>query len=726
MGVSREDLKRAGAALLASAAVTTLVFLTRPTIFEGVDFVRLHLINGQYAATRVAQGELPLWNPYVGLGRPFLADIETAFFYPPNAIHLVLDPVTSLALLAVLHGALGLLAMRSFCRHLGATSGAAWVGGLVWLASAPHVERLLAGQSPFAWGIAYVPLAFLAARSAQDDASLRSLARLALVLCLQLLAGHPQIAWITWFGLAWFALGRTRARTGTSGVAIAVRSLAILALALAWAFALGAIQLLPFAELASHGNRSRPSLEFAASGAVGAADWASLVLVPRFSEQYQLYVGMVALLAGVCGLLAIDDPDRRGLLAVAVAAGAFAAGQATPFFRWFYWLVPGVSSFRIPARAGVLVCFALVAAAAAHASSPEASRRRWILPAATLLALAAALVAHGATLEGPGRHFGWSLGLIAGSAGALAWWWRGTVQSRRPAAGVVLVLLIVADLGTAIAAHKGSIEGRDELRGEPALVQTLTEAGLFDRSGVPPRISVPYWIVRDNAGSLYGYSTFTGYVSLTLGRVWAYLHDVLGIPRPDMENTYPAKEIYFRGPFPYTTMNLRLGFDPRTNELVVRQAPDPRAYLVSRARVVRDWPEALRLMVAGHDPHREALVEEPLALSAPGEETKPVKASITRFTPEVVVVDVETDAPAVLVLAEAWFPGWQATVNGKPAPCVPANVWMRAVPVPAGRSEVRLTFRSTYLVAGAGISLVSLLALGAAVRFRVRSFAPGA
>jgi len=47
-------------------------------------------------------------------------------------------------------------------------------------------------------------------------------------------------------------------------------------------------------------------------------------------------------------------------------------------------------------------------------------------------------------------------------------------------------------------------------------------------------------------------------------------------------------------------------------------------------------------------------------------------------------------------------------VNGLPAPCIPANSWMRAVPVPAGKSQVVLTFHSTYLALGAVISLATL------------------
>jgi len=57
-------------------------------------------------------------------------------------------------------------------------------------------------------------------------------------------------------------------------------------------------------------------------------------------------------------------------------------------------------------------------------------------------------------------------------------------------------------------------------------------------------------------------------------------------------------------------------------------------------------------------------------------------------------------------------------VNGAPAPCIPANAWMRAVAVPAGRSGVLLTFRSTYLAAGAATSLLAL-ALIAGLLLRV-------
>jgi tetratricopeptide (TPR) repeat protein len=68
---------------------------------------------------------------------------------------------------------------------------------------------------------------------------------------------------------------------------------------------------------------------------------------------------------------------------------------------------------------------------------------------------------------------------------------------------------------------------------------------------------------------------------------------------------------------------------------------------------------------------------------------------------------VDAKERGLLVLAEAWYPGWRAEVDGQPASCVPANIWMRAVPVPSGKHQVRVYFRQNYLVAGLVVSIVS-------------------
>jgi hypothetical protein len=218
-----------------------------------------------------------------------------------------------------------------------------------------------------------------------------------------------------------------------------------------------------------------------------------------------------------------------------------------------------------------------------------------------------------------------------------------------------------------------------------------------------------------------GWSTPYGYSALALQRVWNYMHSVLGVRAPVSANTFPSHALAGYGPFPYNSMALVAGHSTGKGALVFNTKPDPRAYLATAARTVRDFEEATTLMRAGHDFHHVALVEDPEALLDPSETTPTQNgeqgAAIVGFAPERIVIATTSTVPALLVLAEPWFPGWTARVNGVPAPCMPVNAWMRATPVPAGRSEVVMTFRSTYLLWGMLISLAALVVVSGLLIF---------
>jgi hypothetical protein len=273
---------------------------------------------------------------------------------------------------------------------------------------------------------------------------------------------------------------------------------------------------------------------------------------------------------------------------------------------------------------------------------------------------------------------------------------------------VLLVALTAVDLTLAARALKQDNRETIGLEPEAALRRTLVAEGDLGPGLPPPRVFVPE--LRENAGMVRGFSMPYGYSALAPGRVWRYLHERLGVAPPTVMTTFPSDALAEHGPIPYDSMALVMGTDPRSGMLVKPGITDPRAYVATAARLVRDDREATALMRAGHDFHRTALVESSLSLPRQAE-TVETKASITRFAPERISVAVESAVPGLLVLAEPWFPGWSALVNGAPAPCVPANAWMRAVPVPAGTSEVVLTFHSTYLVCGGLLSLLALAAI---------------
>jgi len=723
--VAKKDTSRAHEASgigLAALLVTTLAFLTPPTLFEGLDWGELHLPNRRFLAQSLGSGRLPLWNPYVALGRPFLADVETAVFYPPNLIYVVLDPSVALALLTAAHVVLAGAGMLRLGRLLGAERWASAIAALSFVLGAPIAARLAAGQVAYAHAACYLPLIFALGAEMQHSFSWARLARLAAALGLQLLCGHPQIAWVTWLGLVAFLAGRAGSRP------IAWRSWLEGAGGLAAAFALGlglaGIMLGPFLELVTQGNRAQPTLAFAAGGAMEWSHWISLFLpngnTKLFYWESNQYMGLLAAAVGLAGLLRGRDANARGLAAVASVGALVAAGPRTPVFGVLYSVLPGIALFRIHARAAILVSFALTVGGALFLSHPPQGPRRKQLLAVSLAipVLAVGLAWFWRPLPIPRSLLLGRLALIVAVAilGFLA------VSEEHPlrrASLLGLPMVVVADLLTAQLATKTAwLWPVPPTSGtEKRLASRLAEAGLLRPGLAPPRIAVPRIAARENAAMAYGWASVAGYNALTLDRVWRYLHLTLGVEPSVDKNTYVSARVYEHGPFPYREAALVAGWDPKTSAIALRPTSDPRAYVVGKVRPVRDWHEALTFLRGGHDVHREALVEA-RDLAATGslrpETIVRGRATILSFEPERIVIGAETSEPALLVLKEAWYPGWRAWVDGRPAPCVAANAWMRAVPLPAGTHDVRLEYRSRFLGAGAATSVVSaaLLLLG--------------
>jgi uncharacterized membrane protein YfhO len=72
-------------------------------------------------------------------------------------------------------------------------------------------------------------------------------------------------------------------------------------------------------------------------------------------------------------------------------------------------------------------------------------------------------------------------------------------------------------------------------------------------------------------------------------------------------------------------------------------------------------------------------------------------------------VRVQAPASGFVVLADTYYPGWRAMVDGAEARLLRANYSMRAVPVPEGVHEVRFRYEPRLLYLGAGVSLATTL-----------------
>jgi hypothetical protein len=90
---------------------------------------------------------------------------------------------------------------------------------------------------------------------------------------------------------------------------------------------------------------------------------------------------------------------------------------------------------------------------------------------------------------------------------------------------------------------------------------------------------------------------------------------------------------------------------------------------------------------------------------------------ITHYDPQRVVIETELTRPGLLVLSDAWFPGWKAVVTSSgqsnEAPIYRTNRVFRGVWLPAGKQTVEFRFQPQSFFRGAAISLVSGAALAA-------------
>lgn len=411
-------------ALLALTVIFFWKIALTNLILAGVDVLTYFTPFKAYAAEALRAGHLPLWNPYLFMGVPFLANIQTAVLYPLNLPLIWLSPPKMVAYSIVIHVFLGALFAYLYGRlSLGLGPFGALVTAMVFAFSGflgARVEHLT-HLNVYIW----LPLLFLLldlTRPPNPSPSpqlgevgvgkgvkvgsrrfLPALAGLSLAIALQFTAGHLQASYINLFALGLYALLRPLPRLQIKplqGFTLG-RNLLVYALSVGLGMALAAVQLLPSYELSRLSVRSgglpyreavsfslRPHLILYSLLPPFGEDLSQVFGGESFSE-YVGYVGVLALFLALVGVLGRWRYDRTLFFVFLGAVGLFLAlGIANPAYFIFYKLVPGFALFRAPARwlhlynTAVAVLAGLGADFLAY-SLPEKARiagyKRWLM-----------------------------------------------------------------------------------------------------------------------------------------------------------------------------------------------------------------------------------------------------------------------------------------------------------------------------------------------------------
>jgi hypothetical protein len=157
----------------------------------------------------------------------------------------------------------------------------------------------------------------------------------------------------------------------------------------------------------------------------------------------------------------------------------------------------------------------------------------------------------------------------------------------------------------------------------------------------------------------------------------------------------------------------------------------PRAFIVHRVRFAADGRSLYNDLRTGRiDVHTEAVLPVEYKESVPTDLVRLPEAggvSVARVVEQRanrLRVQVNAAEQGLLVLTDTWYPGWQARVDGRPAPLYRADVTFRAVPVPRGEHEVDFLFLPRSWILGATITLLTTAVIAAATLARLRGGKP--
>ena len=684
-----------------------------------------------FAATSMAMGHLPLWNPYTFGGMPFLADIQTTVLYIPCALLALCVRDGSLGFwwleaMVIAHYVLAGWAMYLFGAGLGLKRVPALVAGASYMLSGFMITHAIHQQ--IITMVAWFPLIALLMQRAIERRGWPAAFGCALVLGHSTLAGYPQLSlYFHAFLLAWFLFlltGRYRGKELLSGAAFGAAARA--ALIVGAGVAVAAVQLLPTNELADLSQRAQITYEKSTEGSLAPSQILTLFQPGLFGTagaggntywgpgtywyfwETCIYIGILPL---ALMLLSLPLVRRRREVAffwgVALFALLFALGNNFVLHPLVQQYVPGFAKFRDPARMGILLALAASALAgialqallSADVKAPELRRFRtflfavggagallWLGVTSGVLSQALGMPAAPAIQEAVRSDAHWSLlfVLIAGVS-LLAIMAR---KLKEGAAAVVLPLIILADMYVFGAAQNTSTADPGDYFRRPAqLVRFLRndmQAGLF-------RVNTrnQYGMLMDrNQGMVDRIFTLEGYTPLVLQRA--------SPPFTDAQK------------FDLLNVKYKTAVDARTHGLTIVPHPTfmPRAFILYHARVTASEADLLAAIRDSTWDHRTTvLLEEPPAFApvVPPADSAP-DVRIAEYGDNRIAIDAATATDGILVLSEMYYPGWTAAVDGVQEKIERADYTLRALALRAGKHRVVFDFTPPPFVAGAWIS----------------------
>jgi len=641
-----------------------------PILPQGRCFFANDLL-GQFGAwwsflrESLSHGSFPLWNPYNFGGQPFAADPQSFVFYP-FVYPFLLPPVGwGLTLFWAFHLYVAARGVGRWLEALGASPSARWLGGAVFALSGLFRVELIhptitASMAWLPWALAYLEVA--------REKPLPGLARSGIAFSLLFLCGSPQVTLLSFYALLLYALFRLRPYREHLLPLRSPKSLLVLALALLPIWTV----LIPQNEFASRCGRTQNDPSYSDFNARGSLSPTSLVFLawppapkdlPLSDEIHSTdrngenplqalsgFVGLFALLLALLALFLAPRGIVYSLSAIALFGVLLSLGRYTPFHAAACAFLPGFSLIMMPCRSVFLFTLAASIFAGLGANlllTRYGESRPWRTPTVLSIILSAIVLS-------PLLAVGWSF-YIAGP--------KENFDYREN-------LVLLEDTPRVASPQRAfwtphfpyQVRYGSERFFLDCPVNAATATSLRCASGYNPLF-------------LFSYERLKGLPLERFARLWSvqYLATVsdLGSPHGFRAETIHPLRLY------------RL--DPDTNAVKFAEhleiAPN-------------DLAAFERLRDSSFDVERQAVLTAREGLTLPPDGTsKGFTAQLTDEGPDHQAFTLHAPRDGVAVFPDAFYPGWEARLDGKKTPILTAQSALRAVLVPKGEHLLTFTYQ---------------------------------
>ncbi len=705
-----------GALLLLAATVVVFFWpvLTKRAWIPhgGGDLVSFVYPMYRFAADSFQNGQIPLWNPYLYAGAPFISDNQSGVFYPFNLVLFLLHPDFTYRAVE------GLVIWHFFF------TGSAMYACLRWLRPADRIGRLAAliGALSFMFSgvfithignlnliavAAWLPLAFIGLHRAIDAPDTRSSLAWALGGGLALgtgaLAGHGQSTFLLASFLGVYTLYRLISERSW-------RALPLLLLVGLIAVAAAAISLFPALESIKYTLRAEFDFERSTNyslpwrGLVGlfAPDFFGRGAVNFRGDWPRVEYGYAGVIPWLLALAAFVRRPWRGHLFYLFAGSGFlllALGPNTPLYGLLFGHLP-IVPFQVPARFVLLVDFSLAALAALgldvlmkRVLSPPKFRR--ILGGAFAFGLLLTFVLYWQknllAVASPNREPQMLRSILVFILlGGVSWlmvlaYFRRRFSPRLFGWFVFLWLAVdLIGLGRYV-----EIEWNDPTlgfaSGSPALAFLKSDPGLH-RVDIATGHWQPSLMQLEklyDIGGVYNplylsnYAVYTG----SMGSRGSPLYNLLGVKYIVGGKNVPPGDTNFIVPV--------FDNDPNVNIYLNTRAL-PRVMVLYEAEVVSDHDAAFAAI------HREDFDPQHTLILEGGSPLKQAAGTsyieVQRYDLNSSAFRVSTDRPAYFLLTDIDYPHWQAFDNGIQTVIFTADYALRAVYLTPGEHLLKFQF----------------------------------